>query len=267
LGDELGTFDAQQTYSSAAKTYEDASFRYWQVLSTNTITRLNLRPGDAVLDIACGTGPATLAAAEAVGPSGRVVAVDYAEGMLAIARQKVEEAGHGNVEFVREDLVALKYGPEFDAVVCVLGIFFLEDMVAAASQMWSFVRPGGTLAVTTLGAGVFEPFSSRFAEAVKRERPEIEIVLPWRRTEDARVLQSTLEQAGIPDVRVATESYDLAIEPEYWWTVVMGSGFRHTAEQLVPAAEIVRTDNEDWARAQRIDRIRVTANYAVATKG
>jgi ubiquinone/menaquinone biosynthesis C-methylase UbiE len=266
LADELGAFDAQKTYSSAAKTYEDASLRYWQFLSTNTVDHLGLRPGDSVLDIACGTGPAVLPAAEVVGPSGRVVGVDYAEGMLAIARQKVDEAGHKNVELVREDLMALEYGSEFDAVVCVLGIFFLPDMVAAASQMWSFVRPGGKLAVTTLGTGVFEPFSSRFAEAVKRERPDIEMVLPWRRTEDARVLQSTLEQAGVPDVRVTTESYDLPIEPEYWWTVVMGSGFRHTAEQLGPAAEIVRTDNQDWARTGRIDRIRVTANYAVATK-
>ena len=46
----------------------------------------------------------------------------------------------------------------------------------------------------------------------------------------------------------------------------MGSGFRHTAEQLGAAAEIVRTDNEDWARTNGIDRIRVTANYATATK-
>jgi ubiquinone/menaquinone biosynthesis C-methylase UbiE len=266
LADELGTFDAQQTYSSAAKTYEDASFRYWQFLSANTIERLNLRPGDAVLDIACGTGPAILPAAAAVGPSGRVVGVDYADGMLAIAREKVDEAGHTNVELVREDLMGLTYGPEFDAVVCVLGIFFLEDMVAAASQMWSFVRPGGRLAVTTLGQGVFEPFSSRFADAVKRQRPDIEIVLPWRRTEDARVLQSTLEQAGVPGVQVTTESSDLPIEPDYWWTVVMGSGFRHTAEQLGAAAEIVRQDNEEWARTERIDSIRVPANYATATK-
>jgi SAM-dependent methyltransferase len=163
--------------------------------------------------------------------------------------------------------MALKYGPEFDAVVCVLGIFFIPDMVAAASRMWSFVRPGGRLAVTTLGAGVFEPFSSRFADAVKSQRPDIEIVLPWRRTEDARVLRSTLVQAGVPEVHVTTESSDLPIEPEYWWTVVMGSGFRHTAEQLGPLAETVRKDNEDWARTDRIDRIRVTANYAMATKG
>jgi ubiquinone/menaquinone biosynthesis C-methylase UbiE len=267
LAGELGAFDAQHTYSSAAKTYEEASLRYWQFLSSNTITRLDLRPGNSVLDVACGTGPATLAAAEAVGPSGRVVAVDYAEGMLALAQQKVEEAGYKNVELVRENLMALQYGPGFDAVVCVLGIFFIQDMVAAASKMWSFVKPGGHLAVTTLGADVFEPFSSRFIEAVREQRPDIDVVLPWRRTEDGGVLRATLEQAGIPDVHVTTEPSDLPIEPEYWWTVVMGSGFRHTAEQLGAQSEAVRADNENWARTEGIGTIRVTANYAMATRG
>jgi ubiquinone/menaquinone biosynthesis C-methylase UbiE len=266
LADELGTFDAQHTYSSAAAAYEDASARYWQFLSPKTVELMGLRPGDAVLDIACGTGPSTLPAAEAVGATGRVVGVDYAEGMLAIARKKAEDAGNKNVEFVQEDVMALEYGPEFDAVVCVLGIFFIEDMVAAAARMWSFLRSGGRLGIATLGADVFAPFSDRFAEAVGRERPGTEIVLPWRRTEDPEVLRSTLEQGGAEGVRVITESTEFPIEPEYWWTVVMGSGFRHTAEQLGAAADHVRADNEEWARANSIDKIRVTANYALATK-
>jgi ubiquinone/menaquinone biosynthesis C-methylase UbiE len=263
---DLGSFDAQHTYSSAAVAYEDASARYWQFLSPKTVELVSLRPGDAVLDVACGTGPAIFPAAEAVGPTGRVVGVDYADGMLAIARKKAEDAGYENIEFVKDDVMALDYDSSFDAVICVLGIFFIEDMVAAASKMWSFLRPGGHLGIATLGAGVFEPFSTRFAEAVKRERPEIEIVLPWRRTEDPEVLRSTLEQGGVEGVRVISESTEIPIEPEYWWNVVMGSGFRHTAEQLGEAAEGVRADNEEWAGTNGIDRIRVTANYAVATK-
>ena len=39
----------------------------------------------------------------------------------------------------------------FDAVVCVFGIFFVPDMVKAVSELWSRVRPGGKLAVTTWG--------------------------------------------------------------------------------------------------------------------
>jgi SAM-dependent methyltransferase len=186
--------------------------------------------------------------------------------MLAIARKKSDDAGYKHIEFVKDDLMAVTYGPTFDAVVCVLGIFFIEDMVAAAARMWSFLRPGGRLGIATLGADVFEPFSNRFAEAVRRERPEIEIVLPWRRTDDPEVLRSTLEKGGVDGVRVTSESTELPIEPEYWWTVVMGSGFRHTAEQLGEAAERVRADNEEWARSNGIDRIRVTANYALATK-
>jgi ubiquinone/menaquinone biosynthesis C-methylase UbiE len=263
---DLGSFDAQHTYSEAAAAYEEASARYWQFLSPKTVALVGPQSGESVLDVACGTGPSALPAADAVGPTGRVVAVDYADGMLAIGRKKAVDAGYSNVEFVKADLMALDYGATFDAVICVLGIFFFEDMVAAASRMWSFLRPGGRLGIATLGPDVFAPFSDQFAEAVKRVQPELEIILPWRRTEDPQVLQSTLEHAGCEKVSVQSESLELPIEPDYWWTVVMGSGFRHTAEQLGPNAARVRAENEAWARSNGVDAIRVTANYAVATK-
>src|SRR5690349_1979412 len=45
----------------------------------------------------------------------------------------------------------------FDAVVCVFGVFFAPDMTAFAAGMWRLVRPGGMLAITTWGPGLFEP--------------------------------------------------------------------------------------------------------------
>ncbi len=72
--------------------------RYWEFLSTGTVDRLALGPGQAVLDVACGTAPATIAAARAVGPSGRVVGVDYASGMLAVAKWEVNASGVSGIE-------------------------------------------------------------------------------------------------------------------------------------------------------------------------
>ena len=48
----------------------------------------------------------------------------------------------------------------FDAVVCVFGVFFAPDMAAFVQEMWRLVRPGGVLAITTWGPGLFEPASS-----------------------------------------------------------------------------------------------------------
>lgn len=71
---ELGGFDPQATYSAAAEDYERASQRFWQFLSTRTVERLALQPGQSVIDAACGTAPGTIAAARAMAPGGRVVA-------------------------------------------------------------------------------------------------------------------------------------------------------------------------------------------------
>lgn len=268
MSDDLGEFDPQKTYSDAAQAYEVAARRYWEFLSTRTVERLALEPGDAVLDVACGTGPATVAAAQAVGPSGHVHAVDYADGMLAIAREKVGALGLDNVEFTQADMTKLDFAPEtFDAVICVLAIFFIEDMAAQAAKLWSLVRPGGALAVTVLGKEIFAPMIDPFVEAVHRERPDLEVIQPWRRTEDVNVLRSTLEAGGVTGLEVVSERDDLPFAPEDWWGVVMGSGLRWTAVELGDAAGHVRADNESWAREHGIDRLSVSAHYASARKG
>jgi cyclopropane fatty-acyl-phospholipid synthase-like methyltransferase len=53
--DSLGDFDPKQTYDEASRDYEDASRQFWQYLSTRTVDRLSLRPGERVLDVPCGT--------------------------------------------------------------------------------------------------------------------------------------------------------------------------------------------------------------------
>src|SRR5687767_8299421 len=93
----LGDFDPKATYDAGSLDYEDASRDFWQYLSTRTVERLALQPGNRVLDVPCGAGPAVVAAAAKVGATGHVVGIDYAEQMLAIARDKVRSAGLENV--------------------------------------------------------------------------------------------------------------------------------------------------------------------------
>jgi ubiquinone/menaquinone biosynthesis C-methylase UbiE len=262
----LGKFDPLATYSAAAEEYERASSHYWQFLSTRTVERLDLRPGQTVLDAACGTGPATIAAAHRVGPSGRVVGVDYAPGMLEVARRRVEASRAANVELVQGDMLALTYGPQFDAVVCVLGLFFAPDMAAAARALWSHVRPAGTLAVTTFGAEVWTPVLEVFTEIARRARPDMELILPWRRTEDPGLLAQTLRDGGVEGVGVSQETIRVPFRAEDWRSIVMGSALRQVAADLGPAADRVLTDTEHWAGAQSLTTVAVTVNYATAVK-
>ena len=94
----LGGFDPKQTYDAASADYDDAARDYWAYLAVRAVDRLALVTGERVLDVPCGTGYGLVATAERVGPTGRVVGLDYAEQMLAIAERRVAEAGLENVE-------------------------------------------------------------------------------------------------------------------------------------------------------------------------
>lgn len=266
MDDALKGFDPRATYSAAAEEYERASRIYWQYLSARTVERLNLQAGESVLDVACGTGPAALAAAERVGAQGRVVGVDYTEGMLAIARRKVRDRGLTQIELIQSDMLALPYGAEFDAVLCVLGIFFVPDMTAAARALWSHVKPGGRLAVTTFGSDVWTPLLGRFLEQASRARPDIELALPWQRTKSPTILQGVLREAGIPVGDVIQEIDRLPFQVDDWPKIVSGSGLRRIADDLGDQAAAVLEDNARWARERSLNALLTSTNYSITTK-
>jgi SAM-dependent methyltransferase len=193
--------------------------------------------------------------------------VDYADGMLAIAREKARALELHNIDFIQGDATAVSFGEEpFDAAMCVLGIFFIDDMPALASRLWSSLRPGGRLAVTTFGNEVFEPMLGEFVAEAARQQSGIEVILPWRRTENPDILQGVLEDGGVRDIQISEELNELPFEPDDWWNIVMGSGLRRTAELLGDNANRVRDSNDIWARANAIDSLRVRVNYAIAVK-
>jgi ubiquinone/menaquinone biosynthesis C-methylase UbiE len=74
-------------------------------VTTRLLELAELRPGQVVLDVATGHGEPALTAARLVGPTGRVVGVDIASEMLAIARRRA--AGVDNVELIESDLESL----------------------------------------------------------------------------------------------------------------------------------------------------------------
>src|SRR5262245_46941288 len=138
------------TYNAAADFYDASPLSFWDYFGRRTIELASLQIGSRVLDVCCGTGASALPAAEAVGPTGKVIGVDLATQLLESARAKADQRLFGNVEFEVGDMLAMRFPvASFDAVVCVFGIFFAPDMAMAVSELWSRIRPGGKLAVTT----------------------------------------------------------------------------------------------------------------------
>lgn len=104
---------------------------------------VELKSGAHVLDIACGSGVLTRHAFARSGPSGRVVGIDPAPGMLAAAKE-IEP----NIEWILGSAEALPFDADtFDSIVSQFGMMFFQERTKAANEMYRVTKPGGRLAI------------------------------------------------------------------------------------------------------------------------
>jgi ubiquinone/menaquinone biosynthesis C-methylase UbiE len=139
-------------WDRAAPDYESL----WQVQLASARSQLlasaSLAPGEHVLDVACGTGLVTFCAAQAVGPTGRLLGVDLSGRMVEAARQRAEERQVSNASFARKDAEALGLpDATFDAALCCLGLMYLPEPEKAVREMRRVLRPGGRMVLAVWG--------------------------------------------------------------------------------------------------------------------
>jgi demethylmenaquinone methyltransferase/2-methoxy-6-polyprenyl-1,4-benzoquinol methylase len=155
------------------------------------VERLALRPGDAVIDLGCGTGLSLSLLVDAVGPGGRVTGVDASPHMLARARQRVEAAGWRSVELV--EAFAQDFQPQepVDGVLaCNVNQLICSPEVVQNAVAW--LKPGGRFVATGSRRG---PGFGGFLRALflrvtipltQRERSAVRWILqerPWQELE------------------------------------------------------------------------------------
>jgi ubiquinone/menaquinone biosynthesis C-methylase UbiE len=134
----------EQARRSPAEVYDEcfvpALFRQWGPVLCDAA---NIGPGQRVLDVACGTGALTVAAADRVEAGGAVLGLDANSEMLAVARRK-----RADIEWRDGRAESLPFADaSFDAVVSQFGLMFFDDHAAALREMKRVLRPGGRLAV------------------------------------------------------------------------------------------------------------------------
>ena len=114
-----------------------------------TVQHANVRPGQAILDLAGGTGDLAREFARGVGPSGRVVLADINAAMLEHGRRRLVDAGiAGNVELAQVDAETLPFTDNtFDRVAIAFGLRNVTHKDAALAEMHRVLKPGGKVLI------------------------------------------------------------------------------------------------------------------------
>jgi ubiquinone/menaquinone biosynthesis C-methylase UbiE len=155
-------------FDRVAQTYDSVGVPWFTPIAEGLVRELNPSPGEEVLDLGSGRGAALFPLAEAVGPTGHVIGVDLAEGMVAALRSDVAARGLSNVDVRRLDAAAPDLGGRtFDLLASSLVLFFLPDPAAAVLNWYDLLVLGGRVGVSSFGAqdpawlavdSIFTPF-------------------------------------------------------------------------------------------------------------
>lgn len=139
-------------WDKAAACYEQSWQRQLEPAQARLLALAAPRRGERVVDVACGTGLVTFAAAAAAGPAGSVVGVDLSEAMVDLANARAGERGLGHVRFERMDAENLALpDSSFDVALCALGLMYVPDAGRAVAEMVRVVVPGGRVAAVVWG--------------------------------------------------------------------------------------------------------------------
>jgi ubiquinone/menaquinone biosynthesis C-methylase UbiE len=270
---DLGEEDAARaarTYTAAADHYLSPALGFWDRFGAVTVRRLGLLPGDELLDLCCGAGGSAIPAARAVTSIGHVVAVDVAAPLLDAARGRAAAEGLTNIEFRVCDARRTELPDRsFDAVICVFGVFFASDMAGFVTEMWRMVRPGGRLAITTWGPGLFEPADTLFWQAVRELSPQLyKGFHPWDQLTTPDLLAGLFARAGIDEANVDLVRGEHHLDaPDDFWQIVLGSGYRATLDALEREQRMaLRTRLLDRLRDESVTVLRTDVVYGLASR-
>ena len=219
------------------------------------------RPGDRVLELACGPGGLGLAAAEQVLPGGEVVLSDVVAEMTSIAAQRAEARGLTNVTTAVLDLEQIDQPDEsYDIVLCREGLMFAVDPDVAAREIHRVLRPGGRLALAVWGPRDRNPWLGLVLDSVSAQLgapiPPPGIPGPFA-LEDADRLASILEGAELSDVAVSELEVPLKIGSfDEWWA--------RTTALAGPLAKMLESLHADAAEELRARAHEATKPYQTA---
>jgi SAM-dependent methyltransferase len=196
-----------------------------------------LAPGEAVLDVGCGTGVASRAAKAVVGPTGTVVGVDVNRYMLEVARTLSHD-----IDFREGDARQLPIRDHaYDVVLCAHTLQFLADRQRVCTQMARVTKPGGRVLISAWEALDRNPYYAALADALLAcMGPEVAFAITSACTLGGeRALLDLLTGAGLVDVTVDDVEFPVHLGnlatfiPRHIGATPMAIAFRGAGDEAV----------------------------------
>jgi len=149
------------------------SFRRHKAWRRFAMRKMNVKPGQTALDVACGTCDWTLSLAEA-SETGRIIGLDFSQNMLDVGSRKVTEAGRQNqIELIQGNAMALPFEDgRFDYATIGFALRNVPDLEKVLAEMMRVVKPGGLVVSLELSKPTWQPFKAVYYFYFRQ-------LLPW----------------------------------------------------------------------------------------
>lgn len=220
-------------FNNVASEYSYLGPPYFQYYGEKLVEKLNIMEGTNVLDVAMGRGASLFPAAKKAGPKGKVIGIDFSEGMVRETQKEIEKLNikHVNVFQMCAEQICFDQS-SFDSVLCGLAIAFFSDYKKALQEFYRVLKPNG---IFGLSAWQREKSEERKINKIVRQimgkylspivinppsKPLIKSQFTQRKPEfgDENELYRILEDAGFRNIQISLEHKTfLYKDGEEWW--------------------------------------------------
>lgn len=215
---------ASEPWNLVADGYAETTMLVFEEYADEAIAACKLKPNSTVLDVACGPGTLALRLAH---DAAQVHGIDFSEAMLAVFRNKIEQAGHRNIQLHCGDAQTLPYADNtFDAAFSLFGLMFFPDRKQGFAEIYRTLKPSGSVAITSWAPVDQSPAMMTMFGALRAIKPDLP--QPQRSVttlENPERFKQEMEEAGFRNVEIhkVTKAFPVGTTAEFWESMVKGS--------------------------------------------
>lgn len=237
-------------------------------LASDLIGLATLRPGERVLDVACGTGVVARLASQQVGPNGTVAGLDINPGMLSVARSTT--LPEGSIEWYEASAESMPLPDEaFDVVLCQLSLQFMPDKLTALQEMRRVLVHDGRMLLNVPGSAglIFAILADAMERRISTEAAGF--VRQVFSLNDTSELEQLTREAGFRNVTVHDDSKIFRLPPPkaFLWQYVYSTplaGIVAQADEGARAA-LEREVVAEWQAFEKDDTMTYRQPIVVVT--